>query len=223
MRPGTSDASSHQDENWLLLLGMRAVHILLCLVCICHLLPSCDAFAIWMIDRSSSCEREMVEGEVIMSQKVISASNSIFKFELGLYRKSQGKWVQASFSKNKNTVRYLPGEEVLLKLVIPNDFLQQTAPSDVQFVIEVDNIRSAKFISGNVGCEGRRVAGYGTGEDNEIILRLIGQADIVRLSAGWATGREAVKLVEDLWLIKVGVDLDEVQDLVQRFTDSDEL
>ena len=182
-------------------------------------LTKCESYAVWMIDSEFSCSREMTAGDVIMNHLVIPYTDTKYKFHFEIFRKSAGDWRKVELGKNEDdsfvTTKYLPGEEVLVRLGLSEEFLEVKAADDVQFVFEVDTLSSdALFITGNIGCNGKRVSGYGTGDSSDIMLKFAGGADIVTLSAGWATGKEAVKLVQPVHFIKLGVKLDDARSTI---------
>ena len=176
-----------------------------------YFISKCDGYAVWMIDSEFSCSKEMAPGDVIMNHLVVPHSDSKYKLNLEAYRKSAGVWSQINIGMKKNDgiaiAKYLPGEEIHVRMGIPDQYLKVKAPDDVQFVFELDTTSNqALFIEGNVGCNGKRVVGYGTGENREIILKFAGDTDIVTLSGGWATGKEAVVLVPPIHFVRLGVE-----------------
>ena len=172
------------------------------------------SYAIWMMD-SLGCKRTMRETDVIMNSFVVPHHESKYKFELEVYRKSAGNWNQVKIENGNGDyalARYLPGEEVHVRVGISDDFANLKAPDDVQFLLELNrNPNEALFTKGNVGCNGKRVAGYGTGANREIIIKFLGDADIVQLSGGWASGKEAVKLLKPLYFVKLGVNMEKAR------------
>ena len=58
-----------------------------------------------------------------------------------------------------------------------------------------------KFINkgGSIGCDNSRAAGYGTGKNSELVVKMNGNEQ-VKIWAGYAMGHEAVKRTTDLVL-----------------------
>jgi len=168
----------------------------------------CEGYAIWMIDSDLSCTRRMVEEEVIMNSLVVSYKDSKYKFALDVYRKTLGEWSKANVVSEDGgrlgIAKYLPGEDVRIGISMPEEFLEKRAPHDVQFVMEILNSsEDAKFVEGTIGCDGKRAAGYSFGDANDIILRFTGNSPIVQVNAGWAIGKEAVKMSQPLYFINI--------------------
>lgn len=108
-----------------------------------------------------------------------------------------------------------PSSEYVVKFVIPEDVRGRV--SDVQYVLELmgrssdDGARTdppAEFTlappNGGIGCEGRRSHASAGKEDSAAIMTINGdaaQGARLEVTAGWATGHEAVTLTEKVVLV----------------------
>ncbi len=146
---------------------MRMNNALTHLLCVGYLLViPVSGMAVWMT--KEECKKTMRVGELIMGSE---ATLSTLR-EVQVYR--DGALVASGDT-------YIPGEELLVSLVGPDD-------TGVQFVFEASN---AVFIGG--GCDGRRVA-------NSKAAKLLLPSDTspdaprVQITAGWATGYTTVHI-----------------------------
>ena len=122
--------------------------------------------AVWMT--KEECKKTMRVGELIMGSEAVLSTLR----EVQVYR--DGTLVASGDT-------YIPGEELLVSLVGPDD-------TGVQFVFEATN---AVFIGG--GCDGHRVA---NSKAAKLLLPSDTSADApgVQIIAGWATGYTTVQI-----------------------------
>jgi len=146
-----------------------------------------SGMAVWMT--KEECKKTMRVGELIMgSEATLSTLREVQVYRDGALVASGGT--------------YIPGEELLVSLVGPDD-------TGVQFVFEASN---AVFIGG--GCDGRRVA-------NSKAAKLLLPSDTspdapqVHIISGWATGYTTVQITPTFVLIPVSATAIPLDDSVE--------
>jgi hypothetical protein len=153
-----------------------------------------SSFASFFVDRRTSCFTSLIVDEVIMNHPVKHHSSADVQ---GIYlRVSPEDEEDGSFS---------------VEFVLPNG----SSLRDVQYVLELSEESAAKFLSpperGGIGCEDKRVYGK-PGDGKAAVLKIddgsasSSSGGTVEIRGGWATGHEAVTLVEPV-VMTIGQDL----------------
>lgn len=164
-------------------------------------LPSIHSFASFFVDRRTSCFTSLLEDEVIMNHPVVDHTHSQHDVYIELYPSH----VDGEYS---------------VEFVVPDTL------KDVQYVLELSQESSATFTNppkhGGIGCEDKRV--YGKPSDGSAELKIhAGEGDgRIELRGGWATGHEAVTLVEPIIMTPGGMhgaDDDSVDDAHDAYED----
>jgi len=172
------------------------------------LAPTTNAFASWFVDRRLSCFTDLVANEIIMNNEV--KPHSI----------SQEPNIRIEVSPLGEDVHAAPSSEHVVKFIVPDDVSVRI--QDIEYVIELSSGTGsedwkdppAKFTSeptnGGVGCDGRRVNGKVGKDDSAGIVTINEDAvegERLEITAGWATGHEAVTLTEKVVLF-IGQEID---------------
>ncbi|KAL9190380.1 hypothetical protein ACHAXT_007591 [Thalassiosira profunda] len=165
-------------------------------VAACLLLPTADAFAAWFVDRKVSCFTDLAPGEIVMNNGVLSHSES----------REPGIRIDVAAVKEDNGA---PGTEYTVQFVVPE--VEKSRVPDAQYVVELSSSEEdevpAKFTApapgGGIGCDGKRTHGKAAeGEGSVFTINADApKGTRIDITAGWATGHEAVSLTESVFLV----------------------
>ncbi|KAL7506191.1 hypothetical protein ACHAXN_007477 [Cyclotella atomus] len=163
--------------------------LLLLLLLVVSTIPHASSFASFFVDRRTSCFTSLLVDEVIMNHPVQPHSSS----NEGIYLRVEPSDDAGSFA---------------VEFILPSS----SSLRDVQYVLELSEESEAKFTSpparGGIGCGDKRVYGK-PGDGSFAVLKINDDAahgSAVEIRGGWATGHEAVTLVEPV-IMTIGEDL----------------
>ena len=182
---------------------MQLARIILTVTIIaCLALPTANAYAAWFVDRRVSCMTDLTANDsIIMNNGVLPHSVS---------REPSIRLQVSPLGTDDNGA---PNSEYVVQFLVPDD-ARASLSADVQYVLELvgggESLDPpAKFTSappnGGIGCEGRRSHGkVGTDDSASAILTINDDAlkgARLEITAGWATGHEAVTLTDKVVVV----------------------
>lgn len=201
---------------------MRSMTFNLSYCCLLLKLPvGVQSFASWFVEREVSCYTYLEPNEIIMNFGVLEASKSTFpEIHIKVEKKSSDTDITQE-ERNNREYLYDPDDIFELKLEIP-----PVLGVDLQYVMETSSTEEnmSKFVSaaesGVIGCEDRRASGRG----NEVVEFLISDTEgeqPIEINAGWATGHEAVTLVEPVkFILRPSSSLDTETEIISNIDDN---
>mmetsp|Transcript_45661 Transcript_45661/g.67380 ORF Transcript_45661/g.67380 Transcript_45661/m.67380 type:complete len:183 (+) Transcript_45661:3-551(+) len=172
---------------------MNYASLLLLLLIVSTIVHPILSFAAWLSDTETSCMRDLAEGEIIMHHSVRSAVSSRYP-EIHLQIFHDGELLNKDQTSSVINISSLVVGSLQIRLYIPVEL----RGSNLEFAMETT--KGAKFISPNIGCDGRRASTRN--KFDKFRLELTDENEDVHIWAGWATGMKPVTLTPRVTLTR---------------------